>query len=96
MSSRTIFQYSGLNMLNPGKNFLETKNIEALEKGFPSDHIVGPLYIKAENFQQIPKPKRFAVFYVMRDPRDLAVSHYFSQRYSHPLLIIRMRLGVGG
>jgi hypothetical protein len=32
----------------------------------------------------IPQLKNFKGFHVIRDPRDIAVSSYFSHRYSHP------------
>jgi hypothetical protein len=50
---------------------------------FPRNTIVTPLYITFENFETIPKPEGYKAFFVMRDPRDIAVSWYFSMRYSH-------------
>jgi hypothetical protein len=44
---------------------------------------VSPLYINFESFAAMPKPAEFRAFFVVRDPRDLVVSHYFSSRYSH-------------
>jgi hypothetical protein len=51
---------------------------------FPKNTIVTPLYITFENFCSIPKCDDYRAFFVMRDPRDLIVSWYFSTRYSHP------------
>jgi hypothetical protein len=45
--------------------------------------IVSPLYTNYEHFAKLPKPAEYRAFFVMRDPRDLVVSHYFSSRYSH-------------
>jgi hypothetical protein len=51
--------------------------------GFPSRKIVGPLYTAYEGFRSIPKPDDYRAFFVMRDPRDIVVSWYYSMRYSH-------------
>ncbi|MEL6223180.1 MAG: sulfotransferase, partial [Cyanobacteria bacterium J06627_8] len=53
---------------------------------FPKNVIVSPLYTNFENFRKIPKVDDYRAFFVMRDPRDLVVSWYFSVRYSHPLI----------
>jgi len=45
--------------------------------------IVSPLYITYESFDKLPKPAEYRAFFVVRDPRDLVVSHYFSSKYSH-------------
>ena len=50
---------------------------------FPKDTIVGPLYVSFEAYMTIPKPENYKTFFVMRDPRDIVVSWYFSTRYSH-------------
>lgn len=53
---------------------------------FSKNTIVSPLYIDFENYENIPKPKYYKTFFVMRDPRDITISWYFSSRYSHPLM----------
>ncbi len=50
---------------------------------FPNDTVVTPLYINYSSFCSIPKPALYKAFFVVRDPRDLVVSWYFSARYSH-------------
>jgi hypothetical protein len=45
------------------------------------------LYIDYRTYQSIPKPTSFKTFYVVRDPRDIVVSEYFSLRYSHALIV---------
>jgi hypothetical protein len=37
-----------------------------------------------QSYLSIPKPASFRTFAVIRDPRDIVVSWYFSVRYSHP------------
>lgn len=41
------------------------------------------LYLDYESYQSIPKPKSYRTFAVLRDPRDLVVSWYFSILKSH-------------
>jgi hypothetical protein len=53
------------------------------DQPFPPRTIAGPLYLTYETYKTIPKPQRFATFFVARDPRDLVVSGYFSTKYSH-------------
>jgi hypothetical protein len=53
---------------------------------FPMRKIVSPLYIDYGNYRAIPKPESARAFFVTRDPRDLVVSWYFSQRFSHGLM----------
>jgi hypothetical protein len=50
---------------------------------FPPRTIVGPLYTAYEGYLSIPKPDDYRTFFVMRDPRDIVVSWYYSMRYSH-------------
>lgn len=50
---------------------------------FPARRIVSPLYIDLGNFKAVPKRGSYRAFFVQRDPRDVAVSWYFSARYSH-------------
>lgn len=53
------------------------------DKAFPLRTVVSPLYINYQSFANLPKPDNYRAFFVVRDPRDLVVSHYFSSRYSH-------------
>lgn len=66
------------------------------DKPFPKNTFCSPLYISYNSFQTIPKPEHYRAFFVMRDPRDIVVSWYYSARYSHalvgPLSNIRQQL----
>lgn len=44
------------------------------------------LYCSYPSYREIRKPARYRTFFVMRDPRDILVSWYFSARFSHPPL----------
>jgi hypothetical protein len=52
---------------------------------FPPRSIVTHLYVTYDTYLSIPKPEKYKTFFVMRDPRDLVVSWYFSAKYSHRL-----------
>ncbi|WP_412063078.1 sulfotransferase domain-containing protein [Rubrivirga sp. IMCC45206] len=50
---------------------------------FPERALVSPLYIAYDVYAAIPKEGETRAFFVMRDPRDLLVSWYFSARKNH-------------
>ena len=50
----------------------------------PPRRIVSPLYVNYSGFANMPKPAAWRAIFVMRDPRDLVVSWYFSTLHSHP------------
>lgn len=66
-------------------------------EAFPTGAICGPMFVSVQGLRSIPKPREWRAFYVLRDPRDLLVSLYFSDRYSHRLMgnlaELRGRLG---
>ena len=85
-SASDIYRFSGLLPYSYGPH--EGRDNRPLQqrtfdRSFPRRRIVTPLYINWESFAGLPKPDEFRAFFVVRDPRDLAVSHYFSSRYSH-------------
>ncbi|MBG0564174.1 sulfotransferase domain-containing protein [Actinoplanes aureus] len=49
----------------------------------PPDRIALSLFFNRKKFDAIPKPDKYRAFFVMRDPRDMVVSGYFSTRNSH-------------
>ncbi len=53
------------------------------DEPFPENKILTPLFISFPCFQSIPKPANYKAFFVVRDPRDIIVSWYFSALYSH-------------
>lgn len=91
VSDERIYRYSGLVSYQytqemPG-GFDPRKITElSFDTPFPSRTLVTPLYIDYDNFKKIPKPRKYKAFFVMRDPRDLLISWYFSAKYSHPLV----------
>jgi len=67
----------------PGKDYIGSEKLEQLNGHIPCGRIVSPLYIGYEDFSKLEKTSSYKAFYVMRDPRDFVVSHYFSARYTH-------------
>ncbi len=56
------------------------------EEPFPGNCILSPLYMDYPGYLSIPKPAGYRTFSVIRDPRDIIISWYFSVKYSHPLM----------
>ena len=55
-------------------------------KKFPKKSFVPGLYISYQLYEEIEKPDRYITMYVLRDPRDLIISWYYSMKYSHGLM----------
>jgi len=58
---------------------------DEFHKRFPRYHFVPGLFISYGSYEEIEKPDRYKTFYVIRDPRDIVVSWYFSIRDTHRL-----------
>ena len=82
---RELQGYTGLAVYEPKENFVPGgPDLRALGE-IPTGFFVTPLYVRYGDFAaRVPKPPEYRAFYVMRDPRDIVVSDYFSLRYSHP------------
>ena len=52
----------------------------------PRRTIATHFYMSYASYLSIPKPEAYRTFFVLRDPRDIIVSWYFSVRYSHSLM----------
>lgn len=50
----------------------------------PLNTLGTPFYLDYSSYLSLPKPDRYKTFFILRDPRDIVVSWYFSTRYSHP------------
>lgn len=46
----------------------------------------GIVYGPMRHYQSIPEIERYKVLLVLRDPRDVLVSHYYSLLFSHPVI----------
>jgi hypothetical protein len=91
LSDPRIYRYSGLSAYAwehqlPGGYDPRKITERRFPEPFRPATIVTPIYIDFEGFAAIRKPERYKAFFVMRDPRDVLVSWYFSIRWSHALL----------
>lgn len=79
-----VYRYSGLTLCPNGQVYRGGYTpINTTSEPFPEKTIAGSLHISFSNFLAIPKPERYKAFFVMRDPRDIVISYYFSAKYSH-------------
>lgn len=88
LSDTVVYQYSGLTQYMyqkamPGGIDRRAITERAFGRPFPEKTIVSQLYIDYDSFLEIPKPGAHKAFYVLRDPRDVTVSWYFSMKKSH-------------
>lgn len=91
-----IWRYTHLLVHNPRMNFIPRTHdvLKTLQSPVLTGAIISPFYIRYEDFKTLPKPQNYRAFYVMRDPRDLMISSYFSLKYTHPPydpFIVKMR-----
>ncbi len=91
LQDKRTYKYSGLQVYNyeqhlPGKVDPRRLTERTFEEPFPKRRIITPIYIDQPGLKRIPKPKNFRAFFVMRDPRDILVSRYFSFKVSHPVI----------
>lgn len=75
-------------IVDPGKDYIYTERNrpELRSSGFPEPGIVSPLYVRFDDFFAMPKPDDWRAVWVMRDPRDIFVSQYYSITYSHNVI----------
>jgi hypothetical protein len=91
LSDPQVYKYSGLkgyhyqSGLAGGSDSRDVSH-RTFTEPFPAATVVTPLYIFFDSFRALPKPEHYKSFFVMRDPRDIVVSWYFSVRYSHTVL----------
>jgi len=57
---------------------------EVIDYPMARHSIATHLYVNYQTFDAIPKPKSWRCFFVLRDPRDIVVSWYYSILHSHP------------
>ncbi len=54
---------------------------------FLDNHAISTsMYISYNTFKNMIKTNNYKTFFILRDPRDIMISVYFSMKYSHPLI----------
>lgn len=76
-SDPLVYQYSGLLPYDP--RFYRKRQPPVI----PPGRAALALFYPYKRFQAIAKPEKYRAFFVIRDPRDIVVSSYFSLRNSH-------------
>lgn len=76
-SDPIVYRHSGLLTYDP--RFYGWKHPRVV----PANRIGLSLFFPRPRFDKMPKPEKYRAFFVMRDPRDVVVSSYFSTRNSH-------------
>ena len=51
----------------------------------------GMIYGPMRHYQPIPSIDQYKILLILRDPRDVLVSHYYSAKYSHEIRTTKMR-----
>ncbi len=90
LSDPTTFEYSGLDNFTYQHEWMEGRDPRPYDerffsKAFPKHTIATRLYLNYSCFQDLPKPSDYRAFFVLRDPRDILVSWYFSMKNSHSI-----------
>ncbi|MCE7995857.1 MAG: sulfotransferase domain-containing protein [Roseivirga sp.] len=84
-----VYQYSGLTLYNyqGAIRQKQTDPLIHLKEPFPKKSIVSAMKISHENYTNdiLKNPGSSKVFFVMRDPRELVISWYFSTKKNHIL-----------
>ncbi|MER7457914.1 sulfotransferase domain-containing protein [Micromonospora sp. NPDC126480] len=76
-SDPVVYRYSGLLPFDP--RFYKRRPLPLVPRG----RAALALFHSYPRFQQIVKPDNHRAFFVIRDPRDIVVSSYYSLRNSH-------------
>ncbi|MFB6273379.1 MAG: sulfotransferase domain-containing protein [Salinibacter sp.] len=90
LSDPRVFKYSGLTCYTYQRYLPDRVDRRPVYERdfynvrFPRGIIATPLYADYPHFHTIGKPNTWRAFFVLRDPRDLVVSWYFSMRDTHP------------
>lgn len=61
-------------------------DLDEFQKVFPRNTFVPCLYIDYSLYEEIIKPISYRTFYVLRDPRDIIISWYYSTLRTHDLM----------
>jgi len=86
-----MFAYSGLDCFVYQHQWMKGRDPRNYDeryfsKPLPKYTAAARLYWHYDCFRQLPKPDDYRAFFVLRDPRDVVVSWYFSMKNTHPIL----------
>lgn len=82
-----IGKLTGLKVITPNRDFItQQEKLREFPEIIKPNAIITPVYIKYSDYMNIEKRYPHKTFMVIRDPRDVIISHYFSIKYSHALI----------
>ena len=84
-----VYKYTGLRPVPYVQKGLNEANFD---RPFPKHTIAIHLYVDYPTYLTISKPTRYRTFFILRDPRDIVVSWYFSTKFSHPNMLYISKL----
>lgn len=84
-----VYRFTGLRPVPYVKKGLKEASFD---QPFPKRTICIHLYVDYPTYLSIPKPANHKSFFVLRDPRDIVVSWYFSTKFSHPRMLYIAKL----
>jgi hypothetical protein len=90
LKDETTFRYSGLDNFVYQREWMDGWDPRPYDERYFSDPFPEytaaiRLYWDYSCFQHLPKPDNYRTFFVLRDPRDVVVSWYFSIKNTHPV-----------
>jgi hypothetical protein len=77
LSDPVVYRYSGLLL------FDRRLQKRSYPHAVPAGRVVSALFASHERYLVVPKPSSHRAFFILRDPRDIVVSSYYSLRTSH-------------
>jgi len=88
MQDWRVYRHSGLRAYHHESDMpggIDTRRIteRSLPDLMPEKTVITPMYTDYDNYAAYPKRDNYRGFFVLRDPRDVVVSWYFSARFSH-------------
>jgi hypothetical protein len=90
LRDRTTFKYSGLEKFVYQSEWMDGRDPRSYDerffsRPFPKYTIATRLYLNYSCFRNLTKPSDYRAFFVLRDPRDIVVSWYYSMKNTHPI-----------
>lgn len=84
---KKIFSDPRISKISGLKTFPQHRyDVNEFKNVFPKFSFVPGLYLPYYQYQEIKKPRNYKSFYVLRDPRNIVVSWYYSMLKSHGIM----------
>jgi len=81
-SDPVFYKATGLDVVLNQKKISSYREIGDIQR-LPSHCMAAHYYVDYNTYASIPKPEKHKAFFIMRDPRDIVISWYFSTLHSH-------------